>query len=202
MLTREMYDASKDPRIRALRAMAADDIDGRLAAAQAIDNNGTGPVVDPEIDLLGWNPPDVMQNRVGLGLTWWRNAFQPMPINPLHFSGSQVSDYDPKKPWARSIKTSLDDADYPAFDQAPAPTPALGPVGKLIGNGLYAFNQAACWSGALGRYIFAEGHSEVAPDGVTVYWHLGRFLGVPSPQWETAVARDKRIADERTAVGQ
>lgn len=179
-LTPAIYEAAKDPRIVALRHMPTDDIAGRLAKSQEIDANGTGPIVDPQIDTLTWDPLQTMLFRQSLGFTWWVNAMQPLPIVVHGGASSVVSNYDPAKPGPRSIKTTTDSADFPPFGGAPPPAPAVRPVGAFIGNGLYAANVAACWGG--GHWLFSDGQ-QYTQDGATYVFHLVPGMFGPSINW-------------------
>jgi len=195
MLTREMYWASKDPRLKELLTLNLPDGTGlpdlAARAARGAELDALGLIVDRQIMFWGWDPVLVMADRASLGLPWVPNAFQ----------GNLERDTDMDKPFQRSIKVSLDPADYPPVEIAPVPKPSPGPVGKFIGNGIYGFNMSECRNPTTGGWLWDEGDSQKAPDGVTVYWHNGYGpLGIPAQQWETQEARAKRIADEKTAV--
>lgn len=182
-LTNKGYWDSKQQPIRDLQKIetgdAQADMESREKIAKELDAQGY--VIDRAIDINGFDPVRVMADRYSLGLPWVPSAFQGVLINPYKL-GTQVPT-DMSKPWDRSIKVSLDAADYPSLVDAPPPLPPVKPVGALIGNGIYAANIEACWSN--GRPLFADGQ-HFTQDGVEHVFHLIWFWGIPDMHWTLA----------------
>lgn len=156
--TDEIYFASKDPQKNALRELPPAD---RQAAAEALSAKGF--VIDKAIDIWGWDPTKIMAVRIQYG--------QPYTLDGI--TGT------------KTIKSSLDAADYPPF--APASTPPVVrvmPVGEYIGNGLYRANITACMDGQ-NHMLFADGQT-YTQDGVEYIFHLTKFWGIPSINWSKA----------------
>jgi hypothetical protein len=170
-LTDKIWDASRAPAVRELRSMSLADVPGRLAKADALTAQGF--VLDSRIDVCGFSAPIVMADRLSLGLLWWPSYDQPLPVNALHL-GSVPSNYDPAKPAAKSIITSIRKEDYPAFDQAPPPVPEVGPIGKRYEDGTYAPNIEKIWVN--GIWLYQPGQILTAPYGVKV-----KFKKISSP---------------------
>lgn len=182
-LTDPIYWASKDPRVVALQQLkVADgdpDLDARITGATALDAGGTGLIIDWPIDIWGWSPTLVMGARAAYGYVWAPSGFQPNPPLP------QLADASLAYP--RSIKVSINAADYPAF--APpiaAPPLSTSPIGPLNGT-LYGVNIAAAQ--LHGTWLFADGqqfqqgaqtftfHNQPGMFGPMVWW----TLNTPSP---------------------
>lgn len=183
-----LYFASKDPRIVALQQVreastGLPDLAGRLTAAQPLDSAGL--VVDMQIDIWGWDPVLVMAARKQYGFPWVPNAFQPNLVDPLATgvipSGSVATDM--RRPWPRSIKVSVDAADYPAFaPPPPPPTPSASPVGPRVGD-LFGVNIAA--ASVNGQFLFQDG-KEYTIDGTSYIFHNVPTPFGPSVNWTLA----------------
>lgn len=185
-LTPEIYDASKSPDVRALRAMAPNDLDGRSAAAAALLKKGV--ILDREIDVWGFHPGLVMRSRLQLGCLFWPNFSQAMPTNVVNQPGSSVQpNYDLSKNFPGAIESSTDAADYPAFNPTPA-LPAAPSVGPYIGNGIWGADlSVVCPHGV---WAFREGdpiqHSGLKNGPAwtgTLYFHIGSNIMGAAPEW-------------------
>lgn len=175
-LTNEIYAASKAPEVRNLWTLPFEDRE-----AKASDLNDEGFVIDRQIDIWGWDPVKVMVSRAQLGYPWVPSAFQPNLENPLHLGSAPSTDFS--KPWPKSIKVSVDAADYPPFSQ-PAPKPdVVKPVGVEIGNGLFAANITAVWQN--GVWLFRDG-DPYTQDGVKYVFKKVNTPFGPSVSWRLA----------------
>jgi hypothetical protein len=152
-LNDDIYWASKSPEVNALRSLAPD-----AREAPASELAAKGVLIDRCIDIWGWDPTKVMAYRVSLGVTSQLTAFAPL----------------------KSIKVSIDAADYPPFSPAPPPLPKVEPVGAYTGNGLYQAT-SACFDGN-GHLMFSDGQP-YTQDGVTYIFHVTQFWGMPSINW-------------------
>lgn len=196
--TRDVYWEHQPPELRIFRTDANPpnpSMDPGERESKAAELNAQGFVIDREIMIYGWDPVLVMAYRRQLGYAWCPNAFQPNLVDPFKTgvvaSGSTPTDMS--KPWPRSIKVSIDAADYAPFESVPPPLLAPHPVGVFIGNGIYAVNTQVCWSSVTGNWLYREGSQETAQDGTPVFWHMGVNIMGASPMWETAAVRDQRL---------
>lgn len=160
-LTDAIYDASRDPRILAIKKLVKSDgtpdYDARNAAAFTLDANGSGLILDREIDIFGFSPALVMGVRQQYGYAWLPNAFQPnVPLGDLG---------DLRKMFPRGIRVSTDAADYRPFaPPVPAPPVSSSPVGQRNGD-LFEVNLVAAQ--IHGKWLFDDG--EEYPEGGTTY---------------------------------
>lgn len=180
-LTQAIYEASKSPVFAPLFALgfSAEDRGKRETLAQSIQQQtdpktGAPYVIDRQIDIWGWPADETMAYRQQLGYSFCGGAI---------FSSNQIP---------AIIKVSVNAADYPPYTPPQPPPPPASPVGG-IGPvpGVYP---ALLWNLPAGTAI-AEGMEWTAPDGNQVFLHqFPGFGGMLDSQWETAAARDKRIA--------
>ncbi len=159
-LTDEIYWASKPPEVRALQDISVLDQDARQSAAAALSAKGF--LIDRQIDIWGWSPSKVMAYRTQLGATYSLDGISGL----------------------RTIKVSVDAADYPPFDAVKPPAPPVRAVGQYKGNGLYEANITAC-ADPNGHLIFADGQ-HYTQDGVEYVFHVTQFWGMPSINWTKA----------------
>lgn len=175
-LTKEIYAASKPPKVRDLWNLPFDQRE--IAAAELADE---GFVIDRQIDIWGWDPVKVMVTRDQLGYAWVPNAFQPNLQDPFALLGGPHTDMT--KPWPKSIKVSVDANDFPPFVEPPAPSPEVRPVGVAIGNGLFSANIEAVYPNGVWRFRAGETFTQ---DGVKYKFnHVDTPFG-PSISWSLA----------------
>lgn len=172
-LTDPIYRASRPDAVQALYAISV----GNQAARQdaAINLTAQGYKINTPIDIWDWDAGKFMALAISLGC-------KTLPAMNENAPGT--------------IPVSVDAADYPPADPAPAPLPtSTSPVGPLSTTpGTYGVTQAA-FNGH-GVPIFAEGASFVAPDGTPVLFHafFAAPFGMPAWEWETSTARAARVA--------
>lgn len=171
MITVQDYWNSKDPRVVALGDV---EFDAREDVAKALDAQGL--VIDRAIDIYRWDPVKVMEFRLQLGVPFVPNAFQENLVDPFKTgvvpAGAIATDFS--KQFFRSIKSSVDLADYPPFTVVtPAPDTTFDPVGNEIGNGTFAAISAA-------NYANGDTHTK---DGVTYVFHKVPGPFGPSQNW-------------------
>lgn len=193
-LTSAVYFASKDPRIVALKDLAAAP-DRLFQEAQKL--NDAGLIIDQEIDINRWDPVLVMAGREQYGYPWVPNAFQGNLVDPLNLgvvpAGSVRTDMS--QPWPRSIKVSTDSTDFPPVaPPVTTPNPPHDAVLMDYGNGILAVDPSVAFVN--GKPLFNEG-DQITHEGKPIIWHwaLG-FAGRPSPIWETAEHRAARVKQE------
>ncbi len=163
-LTNDIYWASKDPRIVALRTLP--DIGSRDTAAYELDKLGL--IIDRQIDVWGWDPHLVMGYRLFYGDVWVPNAYQPNALN--------TSDYfDINKIWQRAIRVSIDATDYKPFNPpTPDPPPSTSTIGVLNG-GQYTVNRDVAQIN--GQFIFKNGqHYKDSTGDYTFHNEPGLFM--------------------------
>lgn len=111
-LTAEIYWASLDPHVAAIRYLS---LENRFSQAQELASRGY--IIDRACQVdQAMLPEDVMQVRLNNGFTWVPSADQPnIPTMPgADLPGLPA--YNPNPPFPpRSIKVSVDAADYPPF---------------------------------------------------------------------------------------
>jgi len=171
MFTDQDYFNSKDGRIVELQKLVtptgAPDIDARVAAAAALDANGTGLIIDWAIDVWGWDPVLVMGARQMYGYKWCPSGFQPNP--PL------ADLADPTKAYPRSIKVSTALADYPPFvPPAPPPLPNTSPIGPRNGD-VYSVNITVAQ--VAGQWLFKDGQTYTDSTGSYVFHNVPGMFG-------------------------
>lgn len=145
----EMYWAAQPPEVRALRDMPVGtekQIQARQDAADKLAQQGF--VIDNDIHGYDRDPFMQMIEKRDHGYTWYPARLQTpnydLPPGVVGLPGNVISGgtmwpnrpYDPNKPMPGSIKVSLDPADYPPFDKAPAPPPPIpqGVPGVITGR--------------------------------------------------------------------
>lgn len=178
-LNDDVYWASKDPQVKALCSLP--DMSSRESKALALD--AAGLVIDRAINIWCWDPTIVMMYRAQLGYPWLPNAFQPNLVDPLKTGVVPVGSVptDMSKPWPRSIKVSVNAADYPPL--APPPPPPAASNGLVLtnnGDGTYAAGAAVY--GVNGQWLFKEG-DPISYNGKTLYFHLSPSIMGYFPQW-------------------
>lgn len=140
--------------------MAQGDGRGEKAYALAL----SGELIDVAIDAWGWDPYTIMGMRKDQGWTWIPSALQPpVPLGPgINFPGLPA--YDAAHPPAGTIKVSIDPADYPPYEKAPAPVPVnMNLVGILAyGNVYFPGPGAHADTVKDGQHVVQDGHEYVA----------------------------------------
>lgn len=127
------YWAAQPPEVRALAAMprtSEEEIRARIDAADDLARKGF--IIDADIHGYGYDPYTNMVRMRDHGYTWYPARFQtpnydqaPGVSMPSGVVGWPNRPYNPHAPMPGSIKVSLDPADYPPFDSAPAPPPPV-----------------------------------------------------------------------------
>jgi hypothetical protein len=165
MITSQDYFNSKDPRIVALQSLP--DMAAKISEAATLDANGTGLIIDWAIDIWGWDPVLVMGARKAYGYTWCPAGFQPNP--PL------ADLADPSKAWPRSIKVSVDLADYPPFAPPPPALPVnTSPIGTLNGDA-YSVNIPAAQ--IHGQWLYRDGQPYTDTTGTYIFHNVPGMFG-------------------------
>lgn len=145
----EMYWLAQHPEVRALKPMPVStekEISARYEAAEKLAKQGF--VIDVEIHSYDRDPFLQMIRMRDYGYTWYPALLQTptfeLPPGIAGLPGNVISGgsmwpnrpYNPNAPMPGSIKVSLDPADYPPFDEAPAPPPPVpqGVPGVITGR--------------------------------------------------------------------
>ncbi len=168
-LTDDVYWASFDPKVQALRNMDANSVG---AAALALAQQGY--VIDFPTMVWQEDPVLVMAIRKYMGMTWAPSILQPQ-VFPVS-SGLSLPPYDPNNPPLNSIKVSVDVADYPPF-AAPPPLPPQ-PVKQVVGAfvAVDGDNRRVHTFGYSANPAKLVDGQEVQQDGATYVTHLSHGL--------------------------
>lgn len=133
----KLYWASKPAAVRALQSMPVED--ARTQAAVTLAQQGYQ--IDVMVHVWGFDPWGTMQGRRVNGFKWVPALLQNFTVAQYPLNPWELSQDTPMPKGA--IKTSLDDADYPAFDPpvpvAPPAKPVI-PVGPQIYGNVYSSN--------------------------------------------------------------
>ena len=166
----ELYWAAQPTLVRALRNMDA----GGARTQSALDLAKQGYAVDVMIGVYGFEPWGTMSSRQLQGFAWAPALLQDYALVQYPIMPWEIGPNTPMPNGA--IKTSLDPADYPAFDPPKPPdTPVLlkNPVGAQAFDTIYCCNFGDNW--AVGqRYTDARGTFEKkgthTPFGAKMWW--------------------------------
>jgi len=167
-----LFWASRDPRLAALQNLKTPaglpDIGARMAQAQTLASAGL--VVIAGIDIDGDDPFFYMRDLASLGFVWQEALFQqPLPTDSI------LEYQDASKAYPKSVKISLNDADYPALVPPTPPPVEQSPIGAASGlPGEYGINAQNFYTNGVANY--REGQASTpftAPDGEVLYAHWG-----------------------------
>lgn len=127
----KIYWAAQPPEVRALENLPRTSVeDAEARFSEAISLAISGETIDKQIHAEGLDPWATMWLRKRYGYTWVPSILQ-VPNFDLApgTTGMPGKGYDPKNPMPGSITVSLEEADYPAWEQIPHP-PAVIPEAR------------------------------------------------------------------------